>query len=71
MQTPKLNEAITHLEKASAALLEVAMTSKADEPMLTLLLNPIIEVIGPLAARIQLIEEAAESTEKPTPIVSH
>lgn len=71
MQTPKLNEAINHLEKASAALLEVAITSKSNEPMLTLLLDPIIEVIGPLAARIQIIEEAAESKGKSAAIFSH
>lgn len=71
MHPAKLHEAITHLEAASAALLQVVITSKNTEPLLALALTPIVEVIGPLAARIQLIKEATESTDKPAEITSH
>lgn len=59
---PKLSEATRHLEAASAALLEVVVTS-TDEPLLALSLLPIIEVLGPLAARIRLIHEATTGSK--------
>lgn len=54
---PKLSEAAQHLEAASAALLEVVATSD-NEPLLALSTLPIVEVLGALATRIRLLDEA-------------
>lgn len=65
---PNLLVAVKNLEAASAALLDVVVTSK-EEPLIALLVIPVIEVVGPLAARVQLIHEAVNPAEDPSKTV--